>query len=171
MRSEFAFTLMLCSNRSLFFKSSCRALLASDNLSSMCLMQFISSFTSSNSLQWGPSLQFSTSGRLVRLFSRVWATLRGGSFAATEFLIRSMCLSLSAISFFVKIRFDLRFLCASWHSLILSVKALLVLFQWTDMSEAALLIRLFTSYLSCLVADLPAACDSSTLFLLNFAQD
>ena len=39
----------------------------------------------------------------------------------------------------------------------LSVKALLVLFQWTDMSEAALLIRLFTSYLSWRVADLPAA--------------
>ena len=76
------------------------------------------------------------------------------------------------LTFFVRIRLDLRFLCASWHSLILnylseavfreeanlSVKALLVLFQWTDMSEAALLIKLFTSYLSCRVADLPAAC-------------
>ena len=76
------------------------------------------------------------------------------------------------LTFFVRIRLDLRLRWASWHSLILkaqhdetrraivrnlSVKARLVLFQWTDMSEAALLMRLLTSYLSCRVAERPAA--------------
>ena len=76
------------------------------------------------------------------------------------------------LTFLVRIRLDFRFLWASWHSLILkthhnearmakimnlSVKARLVLFQWTDMSEAALLMRLLTSYLSCRVAERPAA--------------
>ena len=61
------------------------------------------------------------------------------------------------LTFLVRMRLLLRFLWASWHSLMRSVKALLVLFQWTLMSLAALLIRLFTSYLSCLVPALPAA--------------
>jgi hypothetical protein len=39
----------------------------------------------------------------------------------------------------------------------LSVKDRFVLFQWTDMSDAALLMRLLTSYLSCRVPDRPAA--------------
>ena len=61
------------------------------------------------------------------------------------------------LTFLVRMRLLLRFLWASWHSLMRSVKARLVLFQWTLMSLAALLIRLFTSYLSCLVPALPAA--------------
>ena len=60
------------------------------------------------------------------------------------------------LTFLVRIRLDLRFLWASWASEILSVKDLLLLFQWTLISLAALFIKLLTSYLSCLVPALPA---------------
>ncbi len=49
------------------------------------------------------------------------------------------------LTFLVRMRLDLRLRWASCVSEILSVKARLVLFQWTLMSLAALLIRLFTS--------------------------
>ena len=82
---------------------------------------------------------------------------RTGLYKIVGQLLEQQKVAKIVLTFLVRMRLLLRFLWASWHSLILSVKARLVLFQCTLMSLAALLIRLFTSYLICLVPARPAA--------------